>query len=211
MSLTFPLATADFADVIGIQQVKWQIKDNRELSGLGTGQILQADLAPGLWSAEVTLRPWRTNDAREIEAKINAVVRSIGSFYLYDPRKAVPKSGSAALSGKTVSIKAKADAKSLSLKGLPAAYTLTAGDYLSFDYGTDTRRWFGEVAETVTADSSGDTGSFEVSPFLPSAAAADVTVTLVKPSMKAIIVPGSLSVSYAAGFTTIGFNTMQKH
>jgi hypothetical protein len=210
MALTFPLALADFADVIGIQTVKWQLNDNRELSGMGTGQILQADLAPALWSAEVTLRPWRTNDAREIEAKINAVVRSIGSFYLYDPRKAVPKSGAAALSGKTVSINAKADAKSLSLKGLPSAYALTAGDYLSFDYGTSTRRWFGEIAESVTADSSGDTASFEVSPYLPTDAAADIEVTLVKPAMKAIIVPGSLQVQYAAGFTTISFNVMQK-
>lgn len=210
MALTFPLALADFADVIGIQSVKWRLQDNRELSGMGTGQILQADLAPALWTADVTLRPWRTNEAREIEAKINAVVRSIGSFYLYDPRKAVPKSGASALSGKTVTIKAVADNKSLSLTGLPASYTLTAGDYLSFDYDGSTRRWFGEVSESVTADSSGDTATFEVSPMLPSAAAAAIEVTLVKPSMKAIITPGSLDVQYSAGFTTIAFSVTQK-
>src|SRR5690349_8319459 len=90
MSLTFPLSLAEFADLIGVSQVKWGLSDNRELSGLGSGQILEADLAPQLWQGDVTLSEKYHADARKIEAKLNAVIRSMGSFYLYDPRHMYP-------------------------------------------------------------------------------------------------------------------------
>lgn len=212
MALTFPLSLSDFADTLGIRQVKWLLQDNRELSGMGSGQILQADLAPSLWTAEVTLRPWKTNDARRIEAKINAVIRSNGSFYLGDPRKCVPAldPGGTVLGSSAVKIASLPDNKSMTLKGLPASYKLSVGDYLSFDYGSPSRRAFHEVAEDITANGSGVTGAFEVSPFIRPGAAVDQAVTLVKPAMKCIIKPGSLDVSYSGGFTNITFSVVQK-
>jgi hypothetical protein len=213
MSLIFPLSLASFADLIGVSQVKWNPKDNRELSGMGSGQILGADLAPQLWTGDLTLAEKEHADARKIEAKLNAVIRSMGSFYLYDPRTAYPyadRDGST-LGSSTVKVKAKADGKSLSLKGLPAGYVLTEGDYLAFDYNFSTRRWFGEVAEGVTADSSGDTATFEVSPFLPLEDVTGLVVTLVKPAMVCKIVPGSLSVQSTGNSVTtqIGFSVIQ--
>jgi hypothetical protein len=214
MSLTFPLALTAFADLIGVSQVKWGLKDNRELSGMGSGQIIEADLAPMLWQGDVTLSEMYHADARKIEAKLNAVIRSAGSFYLYDPRTAYPYADrdGTTLGSSTVTIKAKADAKSLSLQGLPAGYVLTEGDYLHFDYGDPARRWFGEIAEGVTADGTGDTSTFEVSPFLPAATAADIAVTLIKPAMACRIVPGSLSVQTTGNTVTtqISFSVIQK-
>lgn len=214
MALTFPLPVADFADTIGISQVKWLLQDNREFSGLGSGQILQADLGPSLWQADVNLREWYHVEARRIEAKINAVIRSKGSFYLYDPRHSSPAldPGGMMLGASAVKINSLPDAKSMSLKGLPAAYKLSVGDYLHFDYGSPSRRAFHEISEDVTANGSGVTGAFEVSPFIRPGAAADLSVTLVKPAMKCIIRPGTLDAGSTGNIVTtqIGFSVVQK-
>lgn len=214
MVLTFPLSTSAFADRLGIISAPLVLKDNREVSGMGSGQIIEADLAPALWTADVVTRPWRATEARRLEALINAVIRSKESFYLYDPRKAVPAKDphGTTLGSSAVKIKAVANNKSMSLKGLPAGYQLSVGDHLAFDYGSNpTRRAFHELAEDITADGSGDTTSFEVSPFIRSGAAADISVTLVKPAVKVRIVPNSLSIrQLGAVFSQISFAVVQK-
>jgi len=213
MALTFPLATSVFADVIGIQSAPLRPKPGRELSGMGSGQIIEADLTPTLWVADVVTRPWRAEMARRVEAMVNAVIRSKGTVYLYDPRKAVPVSdpGGTILGASAVKINSVPDAKSLSLKGLPASYKLSVGDYLAFDYGDPARRAFHEIAEDITANGSGVTGAFEVSPFIRAGATANLTVTLVKPAFKAKIVPGSVDVRQLdAAFSQISFSVVQK-
>lgn len=207
MALVFPLAVADFADVIGVAKVTWLLQDYRERSGMASGQILDADLAPQLWTGAVTLAEKAHYDARKIEAMINAVIRSNGSVYLYDPRTAYPfadRDGST-LGSASVAIDTLPDKKSMSLKGLPAGYVLTAGDYLAFDYGDPARRAFHEISQDATADGSGVTPAFEVSPFLPDQAAVDAAVTLVKPAMKCRIDPGSFS----GGASTSNITTTQ--
>lgn len=214
MALTFPLSTADLADRLGIVSAPLVLKDNREVSGMGSGQIIEADLAPALWTADVVTRPWRAIEARRLEALINAVIRSKESFYLYDPRKAVPALDpkGATLGSSTVKINSVPSNKSLTLKGLPANYKLSAGDHLAFDYGSNpTRRAFHEIAEDITASSGGTTAAFEVSPFIRTGAVADINVTLVKPAVKVRIVPGSLSIRQIdAAFSQISFSAVQK-
>lgn len=212
MALTFPLSLSDFADTLGVQTVKWLLQDNRELSGMGSGQILQADLAPSLRVADVTLRPWNANKAAEIEAKIEAMIRSQGSFYLYDPRKAVPRFDprGTILGASAVKINSLPDAKSMSLKALPAGYRLSGGDYLHFDYGTPARRAFHRIVEAATANGVGVTPVFEVAPFIRPGAAVDIAVTLVKPSIKCVIRPGSINLTQAGPLTVISFSVVQK-
>jgi hypothetical protein len=212
MSYTFPLSVAEFADTLGVAQLKWTNQNTRELSGLGSGQILEADLAPQLRTADLTLRERHHEDAQAIEAKLNAIIRSMGTFYLYDPRRPAPKADpdGAILGAATVTIHSLPDAKSISLEGLPASYVLSAGDPIAFDYGSPARRWFGEVAEGVTADSEGTTAAFEVSPFLPAAASTGTTVALVKAAFKAKIVPGSLNVQAQGLTSAISFSVVQK-
>ncbi|MGN6146873.1 MAG: hypothetical protein ACTHOP_25165 [Mesorhizobium sp.] len=213
MALTFPLSLAEFADKLGLLAAPLVLRDNRELSGMGSGQIIEADLSPSLWGADVTTRPWRAIDARRLEALANAVIRSKGSFYLYDPRKAVPAfdPGGAVLGASVVKIASLPDAKSMGLKGLPADYKLSVGDHLCFDYGSPARRAFHEIAEDVTADGSGVTGAFEVTPFIRPGAAVDLVVTLFKPAVKMRIVPGSLSIRPVdAASSQISFSVVQK-
>ncbi|TPM92732.1 hypothetical protein [Mesorhizobium sp. B2-1-3A] len=203
---------AGFADIIGMQTAKWLLQDNREFSGMGSGQILQADLGPQLWTASIMLRAWRATEARRIEALLNAVIRSAGSFYLYDPRKAVPARDprGVILGASAVQINSLPDSKSMSLKGLPAGYRLTAGDYLAFDYGDPARRAFHELAEDATASGGGITPAFEVNPFIRPGAVVNAAVTLIRPAMKCIIKPGSMDTGNSGSLSQISFAVIQK-
>ena len=215
MALVFPLSLATFADLLPIEHVRWHLQDNRQLSGLGSGQVLQADLAPSLWTGDVTLGDAYHAKAREHEARINATIRSQGTFYLYDPRHKYPATdpkGTALAAFNNVRINSLPDTKSMTLKNLPAGFVLPVGTYLSWDYGTSpVRRAFHEMAETVTANGSGVTPAFEVSPFIRPGAAVEQVVTLKKPSMKCFIMPGTFDPSSSTASTSRAvFTVMQK-
>ena len=100
----------------------------------------------------------------------------------------------------------------MSLKGLPAAYKLSVGDYLHFDYGDPARRAFHRVAEDVTASGAGVTPVFTVTPRLRAGAAVDQIVTLIKPAMKCIVTPKSVETGSTEDMTTtsLSFSVMQK-
>jgi hypothetical protein len=215
LSLTFPLSIATFASKLRIRQVKWGLQDYREFSGMGSGQILEADLAPQLWQGDVTLGEAFHYDSRKIEAMCNAVIRSMGTFYLYDPRTAYPfadRTG-AILGASVVKINSLVSAKALTLKGLPSGYQITAGDYLSWDYGSaPVRRAFHEFSEDIVANGSGITGAVEVSPFIRTGAAVDQIVTLIKPAVMCKIKPASLSIESTGNILTsqVTFSVIQK-
>ena len=80
------------------------------------------------------------------------------------------------------------------LAGLPAAHELTAGDLLSFKYGTAPVRYaLHRVAVGGVADATGTTPALVVTPQIRPGAAIGVPVTLGRPHCKAILVPGSVS------------------
>lgn len=213
MTIANPMPIEDLADRLLVSSVSWSLAVNQQLSGLGSGQILVADLAPALWSGDAETVEMYHREARRIEARINALDGALGSFHLYDPRFIGPYADpdGAMLGESVVQIAALPDAKSISLKGLPAGYELTEGDYLAFDYGDPVKRAFHELSEAVTADSSGIAPAAQVRPAIRPGASVDTIVTLVRPAMKCLIKPGSLTVhGTGKGTTVIGFSVMQR-
>lgn len=86
------------------------------------------------------------------------------------------------------------DARELSLAGLPAGYTLSRGDYLSFSYTSlaVTRQALHRVVDaTVVANGSGQAALFEVEPFIRPGTVAGAAVILKKAFCKAVKVAGS--------------------
>ncbi|MCC0013867.1 MAG: hypothetical protein H6881_08315 [Rhodobiaceae bacterium] len=192
MAYTFPLAATVFADLLSIAQVRFWLPSRQEVSGLGSGLIIAAELSPPLWMAEVSLAPMEEADAGRVQAIIETLDGAINEFYLYNPRRKYPLDDpdGSTIGASAVKIKANQNGKELQLKSLPAGYTLKAGDFLSWSYNSMTM--FHRISEDATADGSGNTGWFEVRPHLiASSAAADTAVSLKKPAMRAIMVPGS--------------------
>jgi len=364
MALPDPLPLNSFADILRIETVKWQLQRFDQISGMGSGDVLAAQLAPPRIKGTVTLATMYHDQAAQVQALIESLDGPMRSFYLYAPQKAYPSAdpdgalldnmlfnggfeggssswsaggvgggtvtSDAARSGTysmrldrpattyaeiyqgrpasagalcrasvwvrsdvatstgigliiqfldganaslsfagittnpastdwtRVAIEAVAPAgtatavirprlypssaapavyfddahlavagatrtpainsvgannKSLRLSGLPSGYVLTAGDYLSYDYGSSpTRRAFHRIVETVAADAAGLTPLFEVRPHLASGITTGLSVTLRKPAAKVFIVPETFDPGTARSMVTEGmqFEVMQR-
>lgn len=214
MALVFPLSLAAFADKLRIASAPFVLQEQQQLSGLGTGDVIAAQLAPSRLTAQVTIAPMSHIKAREIQALIESLNGPQHSFYLYSPANCYPADdpGGVKLGSSTVTIASLgANNKSLALSGLPAGYKITAGDALSFDYGVNpVRRAYHRAAEGAVATGGGATPQFELSHPLRPGVVTGVAVTLKKPAAKMFIEPGSLSIQHAGSLSTISFKAVQR-
>lgn len=215
--LIFPLSTAQFADLLQMTSLTPRQGLQQQLSSQGSGLTIAADLAPAQREYDVVCGAMYHSVAAKIMALIEALRGPMNSFYIYDPRYLGPAAdpGGTILGASTPQINSiNANNQALSLKLLPADYVITAGDFLSWDYGSaPTRRAYFRSVETVTADGSGVTPEFQINDFIQTGSSALLPVTLIKPAMKAKLIAGS--VQEVAGsnpdpmFTTIQFSIRQ--
>lgn len=151
---------AQFFDHLPLQPIRWDIQRNDELSGIGSGVVFQAELAPPLWSAAPALQPVRLPQANEITALVNGLSGAQEPFLFRDPYICGPRldpQGSG-LVGATVTVAA-ANGRSLSLQGLPSGYRLSIGDKVQI-VSAGGAYAFVEVSENVVATSGGRRGRF---------------------------------------------------
>ncbi|WP_337267055.1 hypothetical protein [Oryzifoliimicrobium ureilyticus] len=197
-----------FADSLPISSVKWELKYQQELSGLGTGEFLAADLGEAYFAATVTLDKADHRTMLAIQADFETLDGAINAFYLYDPRAMYPAADpkGVLLGSATPAIGAiGANNKSLTVSGLPAGYVLTKGDFFHFDYGSNpVRRGFYRIVETVAADGNGVAASFEVRPHFRPGVTAGLPIALIKPACKVKLVPGTFDPGTGKGFMTEG-------
>jgi hypothetical protein len=208
MAYSFPLARAALSDLLPINAVSWGAMRLDEMSGSGDGRFWQAELAPPLWQAEVTLDVRYHQEIKEIAATIRKLQGAKNSFDLEDPLSKYPyqdPDGSILGASAVVVSAISGDRQTLTLSGLPALYKLTKGDKGSLDYtnGAATRKYFFEVSETVTA-SGGGVVSFEVFPTVPLGAAVAAAVTLARPTCRGFIKPDSFKPGTAQNLFTSG-------
>lgn len=216
MTVSYPYSLASFADRLRISTVVWDVQRNDELSGLGSGQIIAAELAPPLWIGTVTMMMLTNDAAKQIAALVRKLHGSQEAFFLYDPISKYPQADrdGSMLGGNVVqvaSIGGNRDA--FSLKGLPAGYILLPGDKVQITYGTSPTRYaFLEVSEDAVANGSGITPQFGVFPHIPTGISVDAIAVLAKPACRCIIVPGSHNPGTARKTQTegAGFKVIQK-
>lgn len=197
MALTFPLTRAQFIDTLRVATADFELGGAVEQSRTASGEIFTAALGARLWQGKIVLADAYIADADAVHAALRRATDPDASFLLYDPFHAYPKADptGSVLGASSVTIGTiAANNRELSLVGLPAGYVISAGDYLSFTYGSSPTRYaFHQVVTGATASGGGTTGNIEVMPAIRTGAAAGAAVTLKQPAMKAIVVPGSLS------------------
>lgn len=213
MALSFPLAQTLLGDILPVQSVVWELSRQQELSGIGSGEGLAADLGPALWEGEVSLRPLLHTDARAMAAKIDALDGSINSFYLANPLgwwpKLDPKGTIYGASAPSILAIAE-NRKELRFTGLPANYSLSAGDMFAIDYGSPSRRALHRLVGDVIATGAGVTAFVEVRPHLRPGVVQALAVDFSHPAAKVKIVANSISQSFHnANRTRISFRVRQ--
>ncbi len=193
MALTFPLAITSFFNLLPIGQVTFDAPEQNENSQTARGEFMAAELGPMLWSGEVKFGAMTNTESATIETLLDAL-RPVGrTFYAYDSRRRFPLSDptGSILGAATPVIASLPNTREMTISGLPANYVLSIGDYIAFNYGT--RRALHRLVSAATASAGGLTPVFEVTPAIRTGAAVSSAVTLIRPSCKAVLLPGSVS------------------
>ncbi|ARC35932.1 hypothetical protein A6J80_11385 [Paracoccus yeei] len=208
MAYAFPLTVAQFADILPIRELAFDIPEALELSETGGGEVLRADLGTRLWRGTVALGDMTSAETDEVMAMLDVLRRANGAFMFYDVRRPGPRldPNGAILGAVSPTLMAiNANLRDIRLQALPASYGLRRGDYLAFTYGSNPTRYaLHRIAQPATANASGQTGWIEVSPSIRPGAVAGTAVSLIKASCKAIIVPGSVNPGRSKATLTMG-------
>lgn len=206
------LALSVINDRLKIASVEWSIQRNDEFSGLGSGDVWQAELADPLWTADVTLGRGMNDELKRQAALIRRLDGARQSFFLVDPLSLYPQAdpNGTILGNANVTIRS-ADPNRFNarLGGLPADYALTFGDKLQITQGDMIR--FHEVSRSEQANAAGNMDVL-VFPRLPLSLAAGAIVTLKLPACPVVIEPNSHKPGVARRMVTegAGFRVLQK-
>lgn len=187
MTLSFPYGLDFLAQCLGGERIPLDLKRYDEMSGVADGRIWARQRAAPLWTVSYSLYSHRGAKAREINAKVRALDGMSKTLLWADPYYSGPASGvTTGLGGVTVASIRQDDGGALGLAGLPVGFVLSAGDYISINYGGG-RIYFGEFAEGGTAGGAGGLGPRELRPYLPFGIPVGASVELLRPRLKMMV------------------------
>lgn len=198
MALSFPLAFDDLMALIGLEEGTFTLSRNDQVSGLGNGQPLNAELASPLWRFEGTTIPMDNDNGEAVAALFEMLGHPGRDFYIANPRKKGPRADpdGTNLGSATPTLQSLAsNNREVRITGLPSGYVLSRGDMIAFDYGPvgEKRRALHRIVSTVAADGDGLTPLMEVFPHIRAGAAVDDAVFLAPATMRAKLIPDSFA------------------
>jgi len=214
MTITYPRDFPD-ADVIATQ-CTFDYAPLGELSrAAGGGITFQERMGGSLWQLAMTTRLLNETEYGKWHAWFLSLRGGAQSFKGRDPRRCYPLAygedvfgldlpGGLPFDGLCQVTAVSGD--TITLGGLPAAYQVSVGDYISFP-------WLGgqtlvKALEPITANGSGVTAAFAIGPWLRTPGAVPVTATLVRAWCLMRPKPGSWK-GERSGFMPISFEAIQ--
>lgn len=212
MALVYPLSLAEFLDQLGIYETEFDLTEALTMNEDGGGELLPSSNGPRLWEGRVTVITDTHDEADRMVARIETLRDGTGSFMVTPTTRPAPIAdpGGTILGASAPEITAiGADMRSLSVGGLPAGYTLSQGDMLSFIYLSSPARYaMHRVVQTVSADGAGAIGGNGLilsSPMRPGVIIG-TELRLIRPILKARYLPGSFTRPRARRGATYGFS-----
>lgn len=193
MAYTFPLPITQFFNLLLIADIPFDAPEQVQGNQTGGGEKVTAELGATLWGATVSLGVMTRVEAAFVAAMLDILRPSGRTFYAYDPRRPAPLADptGSILGASAPVIASLPNAREMTISGLPVGYVLSVGDYLAFDYGG--RRALHCLVTAATANGSGVTPVFEVTPMVRPGATVATAVTLIKASCKAVLVRGAVN------------------
>lgn len=189
MAITYP--RADLFDLCTVRDATFWPMHRQELSRTAGGATQAKDLGSALWRASFTTAPAALADAQGIEAALISLNGSAGSFLAHDVRRPFPKAHPGGYLGAlTISNLYAADAFSIKLVSPEGGLTLSAGDYIGFEYGPRPSRALHMVTENAAPTLPGSPRRISVFPAIRPGAEVGAVVTVNRAPCEMILEPG---------------------
>lgn len=198
MAQTFPMLLSEFFDGLPIKGFAPDLTEAMEFSRTKGGEIFTADNGPRLWTMDLIVPAGTHAKIEQIKAKLQ-LLRSPGRSLLVPSMPLLypqaDPNGSIIGSSVITLTDVQPNNREISLAGFPVGYEITAGDFMSFTYGSDPVRYaMHQFASNGVATGGGEIIDIEVIDFIRPGWAVDAPVRIRKPQYKAIVVPGSTEV-----------------
>lgn len=167
------MSTWDVMNALVITQIKFDLAFRQDTFGVARGDIRVSDIGPALWSFSADCANLTHDQLLDLSSVLGGLGGARGTFFAFDPMRPAPKADptGAGLSGATVRVDSVngANRSLIALRGLPASYVLSRGDYISFDYAnavtsTASVALHRITTASITATGFGTTAEFAVHP-----------------------------------------------
>lgn len=175
------------------------------------GEVIVDKVGNDLWQGRITLGRMTPREAQGAEAIVEALRGPAKPFMVYPAQGAYPAADpdGSALSGFSPTLRldpARLDV--MAIRNLPIGYKLRTGDYIGLSYGNPVRysihRLVGNDVSFIPSVSR--TGLFSVAPNMSPLVTDNHPVTLIKPSIKAIMIPDSFTPASKGRFISEGLS-----
>ncbi|MGB1388676.1 MAG: hypothetical protein ACPG61_07290 [Paracoccaceae bacterium] len=209
MPRSFPLSLSEFWDQLPVINSTFYLPSDVRQNWTNGGDPVQVDPTPRLWQGSVQCARMLHDEAGEVAAALELIMRSGGSFLARPMQRVGPANdpdGSVthtASLGNTVTD----GGRTIKITGLAGGFTLRRGDFMSISYGTSPiRRGFHRFVTTETSTGPGVIDAIEVNPPLRTGYDTGDAITINNPFLKAVIDPETfnpqnLRASIADGFS----------
>lgn len=217
MTITFPIALS--ATLISrLATCDFDLDYSQEVAPTRGGVNIARDLAPPLWLASFQSGFLTPVNYKLVDMWLKSLGGSVNPFLAYDLARSFPlnypngfggmnRAGGGAFDGTAPLNAVASDNVTVTLTTLPAAFVMSIGDYLAFQYNT-TSQALHQVVAGGTGDGSGNL-SVEVRPQIQGGWSGS-TVTLAQPCGKFLIQPKSVKKTLQpAGYGRIAFQGIQ--
>lgn len=207
--LTWPDSDFRIMSALQVVEAKFYLSRSREMSKTGAATFNEKDMADPLWFASLQCGPQYHEDASAVSALIDTMRDQMLTFYVWNPAKMYPRddpTGSKYGASNPVVLAKNADNKRISISGLVANYKISVGDFISIP----SRKCLLKAVTESTANSSGQTGLIEVTPFIRPAVTAGDAIVLTRPYLEMKWPPGQDDYMSSSGAeSTISFQAVQ--
>lgn len=171
-------------DHLEIDSINVMPQRNEEVEGIGTGQIIRAELTDPLWRVEINTPINEFNTGRRIRAILNDMNRPQSYFRVTDPiaRTAANDPTGALLTGVTLGARS---GNQVGFSGQPAGFQWTPGDAFHIIHAG--RHYYFEIAQAAVG-----LANMRTTPTVPATIPLGTPCVFVSPQIRVQLVPGEL-------------------
>ena len=210
MALSFPLSTAEFANLLRPISSTFSVGEAVENNETAGGEIIAASYGPRLWQGSMQVTTESPDDYEQAVARAELLNQAGASFMFRSLARSGPiadPTGSILGAAVPQITNVNANMRDITISSLPVGYVITRGDYLSFTYlSSPTRYAFHRVVTGGTANGGGVAGSIELTPAIRSGYTTPFNVDLIRPGLKAVMIPNTFRPGTYSRWNVDGFS-----